>query len=267
MKKMPVTIAFMMAIGLLTGCVIVPHPVTPNTERAEEIPLADDILVSVGPRRFLEKITDKVSKRRKDITVVDALTFRDAAFPDGGWQLTDLLESGNAARVASELDVQFLILIGAGNIEKLGEDKGLYVPGLIGLQYAEETSELSALVIDLPNAQPVAQYRIEASGKLGMANWVIFFAIKDPMTEAAVLRGLMDALDKSVAVQTGRDKTRIAILAAEADADSLEDPKADDEAEQEYKSKEYKSKEMPRKAQPWPQELEVEPPIIIYSGD
>ncbi len=267
MKKMPVTTAFMMAIGLLTGCVIVPHPVAPHTERAEEIRLADDILVSVGPRRLLEKITDKVSKRRKDITVVDALTFRDAAFPDGGWQLADLLERGNAARVGSELDVQFLILIGAGNIEKLGEDKGVYVPGLIGLQYTERTSVLSVLVIDLPNAQPVAQYRIEASGKLGMANWVIFFAIKVPMTESAVLRGLMDALDKSVAVQTGRDKTRIAILAAEADADSLEDPNADDEAEHRVKVQEYKPKEMPRKAQPWPQELEVEPPIIIYSGD
>ncbi len=267
MKKMPVTIALMMAIGLLTGCVIVPHPVAPHIERAEEIRPADDILVSVGPRRLLEKITDKFSKRRKDITVVDALTFRDAAFPDGGWQLADLLERGNAARVGSELDVQFLILIGAANIEKLGEDKGVYVPGLIGLQYTEQTSVLSVLVIDLPNAQPVAQYRIEASGTAGMLNFVIYFAMKFPMTEAAVLRGLMDALDKSVAVQTGHDETRIAILAAEADADSLEDPNADDEAEHRVKVQEYKPKEMPRKARPWPQELEVELPIIIYSSD
>jgi hypothetical protein len=241
--------------------------VAPHIERAEEIRPADDILVSVGPRRLLEEITDKVSKRRKDITVVDALTFRDAAFPDGGWQLANLLERDNAARVARELNVQFLILIGAGNISQSGEDKGVYVPGLVGLQYAEKTSELSVLVIDLPNAQVVAQYRIEASGTVGMLNFVIYFAVKVPMTKAAVLRGLMDALDTSVAVQTGRDKTRIAILAAEADTDSLEDPKADDEAEQEYKSKEYKSKEMPRKARPWPPELEVELPIITYTGD
>ena len=262
MKKMPVTIVFMMAIGLLTGCVIVPHPVAPHIERAEEIRPADDILVSVGPRQLLEKITDKVSKRRKDITVVDALMFRDTAFPDGGWQLADLLERGNAARVAKELNVQFLILIGAGKIRQSGEDKSVLLPGLLGLQYAEETSELSVLVIDLPNAQPVEQYRIEASGTAGALYFVIYIAMKFPMTKAAVLRGLMDALDTSVAVQTGRDKTRIAILAAEAGADSLEDPKADDEAE-----KEYKSKETPRKARPWPPELEVELPIIIYTGD
>jgi hypothetical protein len=37
------------------------------------------------------------------VTIVDGLTFLDTAFPQGGWRLQELLETGNRIRIVREL--------------------------------------------------------------------------------------------------------------------------------------------------------------------
>ena len=75
-----------------SGCAIVPYPVNPEVDRFDNVHLAGDTLVTVGPRVALEKVSERIEKKNSKVEVIDPILFRDSAFPQGGWQLEELLD-------------------------------------------------------------------------------------------------------------------------------------------------------------------------------
>ncbi len=206
----------LLSASLIMGCIIVPTPVTPHIETDEEVHLSDYTMVTVGPRKLLENIGERITDSRTGIEVVDGLAFRDSAFPEGGWLAKDLLQPAAAKRVAEELDVDYLVLISVEVIEEYGDEHNYLIPVLGGVMSGQEKSALSAIVIDLRQASLLPRIRVEASAKWRGAIWVIYGVGTDPMTEAAVLEGISDAITSTLSEHAGRDDIRIALLAAEA---------------------------------------------------
>ena len=150
--------------AILTGCIVIPQSVDATVEAHEEVRLNEDILVSVGPRRLLDNIAQNISKLDRGITIVDSLAFRDTAFPEGGWRLSDLIEPAERRlSVAAALDVGYLVLLGPASLEEMSDEKGGMVWPL-GAVSGKETSTLSAVVIDLSSGRALSQLAVSASG-------------------------------------------------------------------------------------------------------
>jgi hypothetical protein len=217
-----ITLGVALLAFLMAGCAIIPVPVLPaQVDRFDDVHLANDVIVSAGPRRLIERLSKRLRKAYPDLTIVDPILFRDAAFPEGGWRLSDLIESGRCQQVAEDSDVQFLVLIGAGAAET-GDEMGIMFPlvvPLAGVMTLTETLVLNAVVLDLKSGKPVCRQRSEATGVVGMAYWVIAFAAVVSMPSSALERGLANGIAEAIAEETDSAAVRVAIMAAEARGD------------------------------------------------
>lgn len=212
-------LSILAALGV-AGCILIPYPLTPRVERVEEVRVAQDVLVSAGPRRQLEGISERLQEARPGLSVVDPITFRDAAFPGGGWRLQELLEPARCRRLAEDLRVRFLVLIGSGATDA-HDLMGLAFPIMlpVAAMGAGETSVLSAVVFDLETGEPACRLRSQAGGPGVFLAWVIYVAAVVPLTERAAQRGLADAIAETLAAEAGSGPLRIAVMAAEASGD------------------------------------------------
>lgn len=198
----------------ISGCVVVPYPVADTVETVDQATLDKQIVVTAGPRRMIEAISERVQDRDPDIDIMPPVEFRDAAFPDGGWTLAALLtEASNDRRVRT--GARYLIVVGSDPITTTGEDKGGYVPALAGVMYTTQTSTLTGTLIDLQTAEPVRFFRVSAEGTPAAAIWIVVSAVKYPMTESAVLNGFAEALVGEIRQAMPSGPVRVAMLAAE----------------------------------------------------
>jgi len=203
---------------LVCGCVLpIGYPVRSDVAQIDDVRLADDVLVSVGPRLLLERLSQQLEKSQPALTVVDPIAFRDTAFPEGGWRLEDLLESERRERVTDSLGVRFLVLIGAGAVQ-VRDEMGIFLPGLVAM-VMNETGVLSAVVFDLGSDLPVYQLRSEAESNAVWLNFYIFAVGAGPMTGSSSEVGLADAIAEALAKEAGHAPLRIALMAAEARGD------------------------------------------------
>jgi hypothetical protein len=213
-------------MAMISGCVVVPHPVPADVVEIADSDLDPDLVVSAGPRRLIEKIGRRLADEGP-VDVVDAIRFRDIAYPSGGWRLGDLLETDHARRVAEQAGVDYLVLIGLPEMSQWNDEKGGYFPGLAGVMVAEEKSTMAAAIIDLHARKPVVMYRVEATGTPVAVVWVVVGAIKDPMTASAVLEGLSTKIVQWVSDGDARGRATVAILAVEGGDNPLAAPQAD----------------------------------------
>lgn len=201
-------------LAILFGGCIAPSPVTPEVRVYEEVRFSDDALVSVGPRRLLKELSERITKHDSNIAPVDGLAFRDTAFPEGGWSLPALIETPERrSSVATTYDAKYLVLVGPARLEEITDSKS--VEWAFGGTVATETSTLSAAVIDLRSGEAVSLLVVNAAGTYRMGYFLVYVAGNNPTTEAAVYKGLSEAIVDTVRKNSGGGKVRIALLAAE----------------------------------------------------
>jgi len=197
----------------ITGCVVVPYPVSHETTQEEGVEITEQLQVTVGPRKIIEEVSEQVVKHNPNIELVDPLEFRDAAFPSGNWSLQELMKPESRTRVAEQLDMQYLVLLTAAHVEE-GESEGFLIP-FLGAMAVPEDSTLSAFIIDLRQGSVVSRLNARSSGKGRMLYYVIIIIAADPMTESAVIRGMGKSIAETLAAESHSGSLRIAILAAE----------------------------------------------------
>jgi hypothetical protein len=207
---------------LLAGCVVVPYPVKPEITRVDDVEIIDPVYVTIGPRRLIDAVSESIVKNNADIELADPLSVRDTAFPDGGWSLQELLQSGRCKAVAEQLDIQYLVLLAPAKLER-GKGKGVFIPLAFGAMKASEKSTLSAVILDLARGSLLCQVQAEASGHERLLYYVIYIVAADPRTEAAVIEGLGKTIAETLASHRPGERLRIAVLAAEGSEQPLPD--------------------------------------------
>ena len=56
------------SLAVVMGCVLIPYPTRPDVARSEAITIADDhTLVTLGPRKLLEKVTKEIQEAYAEI--------------------------------------------------------------------------------------------------------------------------------------------------------------------------------------------------------
>jgi hypothetical protein len=210
----PELMALLFSTGL-TGCAVTaPVQGTTQVSHREDPALPGDALVSVGPRRLLEHLSNRISSAAPQLKLVDGLRFRDTAFPQGGWRLRDLLETGSRTRLVRELGVDHLVLV--SQLEyTVGEESGFLVPLVAGAQSADHKATLSATVYNLKSGLALRRIDSVAIGKERVYSYVILFSGTTPHVVTPLLDAMVKEIVDTLGTVNGHGASRIAILAAE----------------------------------------------------
>jgi hypothetical protein len=197
------------------GCgVAVPTRPAVEVVRSQPIEIDEDAVISLGPRRLLESLSKEITDEYPDIEIIDALLFRDTAFPEGGWKLASLFEPGVSRQVSAKLDVDYLVLAGELKTEE-GEEQGFLVPLLAGAMSIESASTISAVIMDLRAGALVSRLECKARGTTRMLYYVIFIAGSGPMLESGVTEGLAAEIGKVITELSPPGRHRVAVLSLE----------------------------------------------------
>jgi hypothetical protein len=214
-----------LAIGLealsLTGCALTaPVEGKPEITRQDNVALAGNALVTVGPRRLLDFLAKQIAAMDAGLEPVDALLFRDTAFPEGGWHLQEMLDEGQRARIAQTLQVDYLILV-TPLVYTVGDESGFFVPLVAGAQSAAHKSSVSATIYDMKSGAALGRIDVAAIGQERVYSYVILFTGTTPHVVKPALDALVKQIVQTVRTANRKPRMRIAILAAE----SLPQPK------------------------------------------
>lgn len=212
----PIVACALLAIPL-TSCVIVPYS---PPSKAESVPVqldrADEVLLSVGPREFLDDTGTALRRRDRGLDVVDGLAFRNAVFPDGDWRLSRLLNADDRARLADS-GADYLVVVGKVEAGKPEEHGAFLAGGPYGFYgAASATVEGSALVliIDLAKGSVLDMLRASATGTdvaVGLFYGLIFHA----MTESSVRDECLDSIVDTIRRAQPRGQVKVVLMAAE----------------------------------------------------
>lgn len=215
MRLVCAVLVILLTAPVLSGCALtVPVEGTHAASRHENTGLADDTLVTVGPRRLLDLLAQRIAASGRQLEVVDALRFRDTAFPQGGWRLHELLDTGTRDNVARNLPVDYLVLV-SPLIYSVGDENGFFVPLVAGAQSAEHKSSLSATIYDMASGRALCRVDASASGTERVLSYVILFTGTTPHVVAPVVDALVKEIVQAIESANTRTRPRIAILAAE----------------------------------------------------
>jgi hypothetical protein len=204
----------------LAACVVVPHSVEPEVTESETAVLpAEEILLTLGPRAFLEQMEQAIGEADPGIEIADALAFRDTAFPEGDWSLAQLLTAESCERIQRQMPVDYLLLFGPLQQQE-GSLKGpnfmtLGMPLPFGLGTAESKSTLSAVVIDLKVGEIVCQIDVSAEGSTSFVAWVYIVGTY-PATGDSAAQGLAEELVAEIREISGEEHPSVVLMAAEA---------------------------------------------------
>ena len=224
----------------MSSCVMIPYEPSADVSLSDDghMPLGD-LMVTVGPRELLEKVSEEIEKADSKIEITDPIAFRDAAFPSGNWRITRLLEKGNCRRVSRELGVEYLVLV--GEVKEIEGDEvggiGVWI-GFYGAGYAEEEVRLSATIIDMANERHL--FDIDSSARGTSSGVGLFYGLFIvPMTESGAIEGLGQEIAKRIRNSSSKENIKIAVLAME-NLDGVNGLDANDEQNKESLEKSIK---------------------------
>lgn len=206
---------FFLTVGV-SSCIMIPYEPGAEVSSSHEghMPLGE-MMVTVGPRELLEEVSEEIVKAGARIEIIDPIAFRDAAFLNGDWRITRLLEKGNCRRVSRELGIEYLVLI--GEVKKIqGDEVGgidIWI-GFYGAGYSEEEIRLSATMIDLKNERHLFDITSSAQGTFsGVGLFYGLFIV--PMTESGAIEGLGREIAKQIRDSSAKENIKVAVLAME----------------------------------------------------
>jgi len=199
------------------GCpflIDVPHPVDAEVVRVDQVEIPSDVYVTVGPRKLIETIAEKIVEHNSAVELIDPIRFRDAAFPDGGWRADQLLNEHTCSRLQQDLNLDFVVLLEltppVGQVAERGISFGLGRAG-----YADMRSHVSAIVITLPQASVVCRLDTSAEGRIRyFVTWSGGYSTT-PMTEQAAITALATSIASILDQAAPSENIRVSVLAAE----------------------------------------------------
>jgi hypothetical protein len=207
-------------ILLSSACVIVPYTPKASAEhRAVQVRAPEQVIVSIGPRRFLDQASKSIGSAERRVELFDRQSFRDAAFPEGGWTLQELL--GEPAREhVSALGLDYAVLLGPIATEML-DSKGAAIRqlGVWGYDKTDERATLSAVVIDLRSSMIIDFIEVEAAGSSGAAG-LFYGVIWAPSFDASIMKGMARHVADTLVAAKPQGPIRTVVVAAESRAET-----------------------------------------------
>jgi len=201
---------------VMGGCVVVPYKPPADVVKKQEVALDPAAtVITLGPRKQIEELTEAIKDEDKSITFVAPQEFLDVAFLDSDITLARALEPATCSRVYDKLGADYLVL--AGTVTRSsGEKQGglLVTVGFYGAGSRKEHVTALATVIDLRKAQLLADVNSHVEGTMvGVGFFYGLFLV--PLTATSAREGLARGVVATMREHSGTGNLRIAVLAAE----------------------------------------------------
>jgi hypothetical protein len=211
-----------MLAAFSAGCVVVPYsPPTESQSAPVRLENAEQVILSIGPREMLEETRASLRRRDGELEIVDSLAFRNSIFPEGGWQLSQLLDPAVKPRLAAS-GADYLVVVGPVRVAA-DEGHGLFleVPGFGFYGAASGSTQGSALVliVDLARGEVLDAVETRARGT-DVAVGFFYGLIVHATTETSVRRACLDSVVETVRAARPKGVVRLALMAAEPVASS-----------------------------------------------
>jgi hypothetical protein len=208
--------AAMLALCLITGCVVVPYKPKAEVVESQEVALDPAaVMVTLGPRSLVEEITEAIVDEDKEIRIVPAQDFLDVAIPGEDATLQGLLSSGHAQRARQLTGADYLVLVGEKK-EYTTDEAGGMIPylGFYGLFKEKDHTTLLSTIIDLAHARPLSDVSAHAQGTAaGAGAFYGLFIV--PMTGSSARDGLVRGVVATLRRAAGPGSLAIAVAAGE----------------------------------------------------
>jgi hypothetical protein len=236
--------AAMLALCLITGCVVVPYKPKAEVVESQEVALDPAaVMVTLGPRSLVEEITEAIVDEDKEIRIVPAQDFLNVAIPGEDATLQGLLSSGHAQRARQLTGADYLVLVGEKK-EYTTDEAGGMIPylGFYGLFKEKDHTTLLSTIIDLAHARPLSDVSAHAQGTAaGAGAFYGLFIV--PMTGSSARDGLVRGVVATLRRAAGPGSLAIAVAAgerpwSEEDASPAYEPGAPPAADEPVKSME-----------------------------
>ncbi len=203
--------------SLLASCVVVPYsPPTESQSTPVRLENAEQVILSIGPREMLEDTRASLRRRDRDLRIVDGLAFRNAVFPEGGWQLSRLLDPA-ARPILAESGADFLVVVGPVQVEA-NEGHGMFleVPGFgfYGAASGTTTGSALVLIVDLARGEVLDAVSTRAKGT-DVAVGFFYGLIVHATTETSVRNACLDSVVETIRAARPEGVVRLALMAAE----------------------------------------------------
>jgi len=210
-------IAMTIGVGItsLTGCAMTaPVEGKPEVFHYDKAALSEDMLVTVGPRRLIELLAKHIAETDPALETINALEFRDTAFPGGGWHLRELLVPDQRANIVEQFQVDYLILV-TPLVYSVGDETGVFVPLIAGARSAEHKASLSATIYDMNSGIALCRIDASAKGQERVFSYIIIFTGTTPHVVKPALTAMVKDIVQTIRAVNQKPRIRIAILAAE----------------------------------------------------
>jgi hypothetical protein len=208
--------AAMLALCLITGCVVVPYKPKAEVVESQEVALDPAaVMVTLGPRSLVEEITEAIVDEDKEIRIVPAQDFLNVAIPGEDATLQGLLSSGHAQRARQLTGADYLVLVGEKK-EYTTDEAGGMIPylGFYGLFKEKDHTTLLSTIIDLAHARPLSDVSAHAQGTAaGAGAFYGLFIV--PMTGSSARDGLVRGVVATLRRAAGPGSLAIAVAAGE----------------------------------------------------
>lgn len=224
--RCPRVLSALLALLALGSCVIVPYPTSAELSvSAAPVPAAEFTLVSIGRRAELEQAYRELLERSERLESLLALEVRDAAFPEGGWSLAELLDTASVARLAP-LELDLLVLLEPRRDVTLSSwGEFTFYLGFYGLQSDRLRTTYAAWLYD-PRRGRLLE-RVEASSTGSTFFIGLFYALfVVPLTEWSAADEFFDELVERLERSATGPRARFAVLALESPPAELRDAPA-----------------------------------------
>jgi hypothetical protein len=170
---------------------------------------------------MLEETRASLRRRDRELEIVDSLVFRDSIFPEGGWQLSQLVDPAARPRLAAS-GADYLVVVGPVQVVA-DEGHGLFleVPGFGFYGAASGSTQGSALVliVDLARGEVLDAVETRARGT-DVAVGFFYGLIVHAMTETSVRSACLDSVVETIRAARPAGVVRLALMAAEPVASS-----------------------------------------------
>lgn len=201
----------------ISGCIFVTDA-TPEVMHSDKVVIEDNSVLSLADRRMIEYLSKTIRQKQNNIEVVDGLSFRDTVFPEGGWELQDLLAHGEESNLSEETNVDYLIVISPYTEV---EQKGVFVfgaPFMIGYHSGTERFSVSAKLIDMESLDVIDQIISKGEGE-GMWAGFFWWVVYGEKVVQPALDTLADEIVQVVTKLKKSEKSRIVIMSLEKPID------------------------------------------------
>lgn len=208
--------AFLVLACCLPACVVVPYKPGAEVARGrEETPDAASVLVTVGPREWIEDVSEAITDEDDGIRIVQGQEFLDAAFDDMDTSLARLREPSTCARARERCGARFVVVLRDARTEVTDKVGGMaFLLGFFGFFEQTDHDFAGATLIDLANEGAPCDVSSHAQGTA--AGVGLFYGVfLAPMTRSSARDGLARGLVEAIRELAGAGPVTASVLAAE----------------------------------------------------